>query len=190
VDGNKDCVALQDKGALELPGHSTACLVPRPPIACATSSAGASTPACPHLLRVLTPTISGLRLSPSSFFAAPSGATTSKAKKAKKAYGTTIAYNDSQRASTTFTVLAPASGRTQGKACRKSSRANRHGRRCTILHKLGTFTHADLRGANKLHFSGRIKGKTLAKGSYRLQAVPRDAAGSGPVVSKEFKIKG
>jgi hypothetical protein len=178
-----NCAAVQDKGALELPQHAIACLAPPPLIACATSASTTASPACPPLPGPAAPRITALKLSPRSFFAAPSGATTSRA---KKAFGTTIAYNDSQSAITTFTVFAPAGGRTQGKACRKPSRANRHGKHCTILKKLGTFTHADKPGANKLHFSGRLSGKRLAKGSYRLQAVP----GNGVAVSTGFKIKG
>jgi hypothetical protein len=176
VDGNGDCVSVQDKGALELQGHGIAC--PPTPIA------------VPKGLPVPPPAITGLTISPSSFFAAPSGATISKtSKKAKRTYGATISYNDSQVATTTFTVLSEISGRTQGKACKKPSKANKHGKRCTILTVLGSFTHTDTAGANKLHFSGRLQGKRLAKGSYRLQAVPRNTAGSGATASKEFEIK-
>jgi hypothetical protein len=173
VDGNGDCAAVQDKGAFELQGHSVPCPTPPPS---AKPVAGA---------------ITGLTISPSSFLAAPSGATSSKArKKAKKVYGANVTYRDSQAATTTFTVLRPSSGRRQGKSCRKPSKANRHGKRCTILTALGSFTHLDTVGANKLHFSGRLKGRKLAKGGYRLQAVPHNAAGNGAAVSREFKIRG
>ncbi|HTC60274.1 MAG TPA: hypothetical protein VK691_09170 [Solirubrobacteraceae bacterium] len=177
VDGNGDCAAVQDKGALELQGHAAPCPAPAP--------APAPPPAKP-----VAGAITGLTISPSSFFAAPSGATISTSKKPKKTYGATVAYHDSQVATTTFTVLSVSQGRTQGKACKKASKVNKHGKRCTIYTPIGSFTHVDIAGANTLHFSGRIKGKTLAKGSYRLQAVPHDAAGNGAVVSKEFKIKG
>ena len=176
VDGNGDCAAVQDKGAFELQGHAIPC--PIPPV---TSSA-----------KPVAGAITGLTISPSSFLAAPSGATISKAKKKakKKVYGANVTYRDSQAATTTFTVLRPSTGRTQGKACKKPSRANKRGKRCTILTAIGSFTHTDAAGANKLHFSGRLKGKKLAKGSYKLRAVPHNAAGNGATVSKEFKIKG
>jgi hypothetical protein len=170
VDGNGDCVPVQDKGAFELQGHSAACPGPPP----AKPIAGA---------------ITGLTISPSSFFAAPSGATISKAGKSKKTYGATVGYGDSQVATTTFTVLGETSGRIQGKSCKKPSKSNKHGKHCTIYTAIGSFTHTDTAGANKLHFSGRLKGKKLAKGSYRLQAVPHNAAGNGKAVSGEFKIK-
>ncbi len=178
LDGNGDCAAVQDKGALELQGHATPCPAP----------ISSSTP--PPPAKPVAGTIANLTISPSSFFAAPSGATISKSKKAKKTYGATVAYRDSQIATTTFTVLSVTQGRTQGRSCKKPSKTNKHGKRCTIYTPLGSFTHVDVAGANSLRFSGRINGKTLAKGSYKLQAVAHDAAGNGTVVSKEFKIKG
>ncbi len=178
VDGNGDCAAVQDKGAFELQGHAAPCPAPPP------APAPAPPPAKP-----VAGAITGLTISPSSFFAAPSGATISTSKKTKKTYGATVSYHDSQASTTTFTVLSVSQGRTQGKACKKAGKANKHGKRCTIYTPAGSFVHVDVAGANTLHFSGRIKGKTLPKGSYRLQAVPHDTAGNGAAVSKEFKIK-
>ncbi len=175
VDGNGDCIAVQDKGALELQGHAAAC--PTPPVAKIT------TPPTKPIVGVL----SALTISPTAFAAAPKGATVSRAR--KKKYGAKITYRDSQAATTTFTVLMPVTGRTQGRSCRKPSKANRHGKRCTIYKALGSFTHADVAGLNSLHFSGRLNEKKLAKGSYRLQAVPHDAAGNGAAVSVKFTIK-
>jgi hypothetical protein len=180
VDGNGDCVAVQDRGALELQGHSASCT----PIS-------TSPPApIPVTLKPLTGIITGLLLSPNSFFPAPSGATiSSTAKKHKRKYGTKIAYRDSQAATTTFTVLLETSGRKHGKTCQKPSSKNKHGKRCTLLKKIGTFAHTDIAGANSLHFSGRIKGKKLPPGTYELMAVAHDAAGNGKPVEKSFKIE-
>jgi hypothetical protein len=178
VDGNGDCVAVQDKGALELQGHSAPCPSAVPILAAAL------------LGKPVVGVISALTISPSAFLAAPSGATTSTVKrKPRKKYGATIAYRDSQVASTTFTVLSKSSGRIQGRSCKKPSKANKHGKRCTLLTKLGGFTHTDKAGANSLHFSGRLKDKKLAAGAYELQAVAHDAAGNGPTVTKTFTIK-
>ncbi len=202
MDGNGDCVAVQDKGALELQGHSAACPPGHtPPLVACPESPGVCAPlvvcptssgSCPpgHPLVPLVPVITALKVTPSSFFAAPSGATISKTSKTttKKTYGTTIAYSDSQAATTTFTVLSETPGNMQGKSCRKPSKSNKHGKRCTILKTIGGFTHTDTAGANKLRFSGRLGAKKLAKGSYKLQAVPRGVAGSGVTVSTGFKI--
>jgi len=181
TDGNGDCVAVQDKGALELQGHSASCPA-------ATSSTTVKSPP----LLVLKPSITALKLFPSSFLPAPSGATIAKAKskgKKKQKFGTTISYIDSQAATTTFTVVSEAKGRRQGKSCKQPSKANKRGKPCKLLVKKGSFAHVDITGANSLRFSGRLGGKALAKGVYKLQAVPRNAADSGLTVSKSFTIK-
>jgi hypothetical protein len=178
LDGNGDCIPMRDKGAFELQGHAAACPVPPPPPPVVAPVV---------VVKPKTGAITGLTVSPSSFFAAPSGATLAKA---KRKYGTTIGYRDSQAATTTFTVLRPLAGRRQGKQCKKPGKANRHGKPCTLYLALGSFAHTDKAGANSLHFSGRLKGARLAKGSYRLQAIPRNAAGSGPTVTREFTVKG
>ncbi|MGD1058168.1 MAG: hypothetical protein ABR992_12240 [Solirubrobacteraceae bacterium] len=175
------CKLLQDKGALELPGLGTAC--PSTPVVTQTPTTK-PTPAAKPLAGILT----SLTLSPSAFFPAPSGATVSAVTASKKKYGTKISYRDSQVATTTFTVLRESTGRKHGKSCQKPSPKNKHGKRCTLLTKVGTFTHTDKAGANSLHFSGRIKGKKLPAGTYELQAVAHDAAGNGPTVSKNFKV--
>jgi hypothetical protein len=180
TDGNGDCVAVQDKGALELQGHSAACPAPKEP-----------TIFRPLPLPLFQPSITALTISPSSFLPAPSGATIAKAKgKTKKMkYGATISYRDSQAAMTTFTVVSEAKGGRQGKTCKKPSKANKHGKPCKLIVKHGSFVHVDTTGANSLRFSGRLKGKALTKGIYTLQAAPRNAAGSGLTVSKSFTIK-
>ena len=186
ADGNGDCAAVQDKGAFELQGHSASC-----PVATKTSS----TPTITPLLRSAPPppprpAITGLAISPSSFLAAPSGPTVSKpTKKRKKRYGATISWRDSEAATTTFTVLRLSPGRMQGKSCKKPSKRNRDGKRCKLLTKVGGFAHVDQLGPNSLLFSGRIKAKKLAPGSYLLQAMARSALGAGHVLSKSFTIK-
>jgi hypothetical protein len=173
------CAAVQDKGALELPGHGTPCPEPVVP--------AHPTPSVP--VKALEPVLSALTISPSAFLAAPSGGAVSAATAAKKKkYGADVSYRDSQAATATLTVLRPASGRMQGKSCKKPSRKNKHGKHCTLYVAVGSFTHADRAGANSFRFSGRLKGKRLAPGGYRLQVAARDAAGTGAAVAKAFKI--
>lgn len=177
VDGNGDCVALQDRGALELQGHSAPCPpAPAPPVPPVVVPASTKPPA---------PAITALTVSPASFAAAPSGATIS----AKKSYGAKIAYRDSQAATATLTVLREEEGRKQGKSCRKPGKANKHGKRCTILTRIGTFTHADTAGSNSFHFSGRIHAKKLAKGPYRLQATAANTNGRSITATTGFKVR-
>jgi hypothetical protein len=155
----------------------------------------ASTPPPP---KPLAGVITGLAVNPRSIFAAPFGATISTAtaarkngnKKGKKKYGATISYRDSQVATTTFTVLREEGGRRRGKSCKKPSKSNKHGKRCALYTPVGTFSHSDVAGVNTLHFSGRLNGRKLAKGRYRLSAVAHNAAGNGPAATSEFKISG
>jgi hypothetical protein len=174
LNGNGGCPAMQDRGALELQGHAGVCALPSAP------------PPGPAPAKPALGVISGLSLSPSSFAAAPSGATISSA---KAKYGTLVSYRDSQAATAVFTVLRVSTGRKQAGSCHKPSKANRKGRPCTLLVALASVSHSDAAGAEHFHFSGRLKGKKLAKGAYRLQAVPRNSAGIGKAVVHSFTIK-
>jgi hypothetical protein len=177
-DGTDACFTGQDKGALELQGHLVSCAAATGP------SSGGSTQSTPKAVAAV---LSALAISPTAFHAAPKGASISKA--TKKKYGAKVSYRDSEAATTTFTVYREETGRKQGHSCKKPSRSNKHGKRCTTLKRIGTFTHIDLAGADSLHFSGRINGKKLAKGSYRLQAVAGNAAGTSATVSAKFEVK-
>ncbi len=176
VDGNGDCVAVQDKGALELQGHAAAC---KPVVTSGTGTVKPATPAPPAL--------GALTIAPGAFAAATKGATVSR--KSKRSFGAKVTFTDSEAATTTFTVFVKSSGRTQGHSCKKPSRHNKHGKRCALYIAAGTFTHTDVAGANSFHFSGRLKGRKLAKGSYRLQAVAENANGTSAPATATFKIK-
>jgi hypothetical protein len=171
VDGNGDCVAVQDKGALELQGHSAPC-----PVA-------VTHPGGPHTAAA-KPAVTGLSIAPVAFHAAPTGATIAK----KKKYGASLSWRDSEAATSTFTVYRLVSGRRQGGSCKKPSAKNRHGRKCTLKINVGAFTHADRAGADSGHFTGRVKGHRLPAGSYQLVVVPRNANGTGAAVTRTFKI--
>jgi hypothetical protein len=176
VNGNGGCVAVEDRGALELQNHEGICKGPPPYV---NNPIGA-----PRPVAVLG-AITALKLSPDAFFAALSGATLSSV---KRHYGTLIGYRDSQPGITTFTVLRASAGRVHGHSCAKPSHANRKGKRCTLYVSLGGFSRVDMAGANSLRFSGRLKGKQLAKGSYRLLATPSYGPRRGLAIHTEFKI--
>ena len=58
------------------------------------------------------------------------------------------------------------------------------------LAQMPGFTVAGKKGANTVHFTGRIGGKKLSAGSYRITGVPTDAAGNtGKPVTATFRIK-
>jgi hypothetical protein len=124
--------------------------------------------------------LSHLRVSPPRFAAASRGASVSRPPKAphgkharhRKLPGATITYSDARAGTVTFTVLQPATGERHGKTCRpRSPKHGRHGRKCTLYRTLGSFTHRDTAGAQRLYFTGRLHGRKLKRSSYRLQAI-------------------
>jgi hypothetical protein len=128
------------------------------------------------------PKVSQLTISPSSFTAANSGPALIAA------VGGRVYYRLSEPAKTTFTVERPVKGRKKGRKC---TAGRKKGKRCTTYKKVkGSFTHRGSAGLNSFRFMGRLRGKPLKKGSYRLRSVATDAAGnkSKPVYRK-FRIK-
>jgi hypothetical protein len=120
------------------------------------------------------PVISNLTLTPAAFVA-------------KK--GTRVSYDDSSAATTTFTVQRPTAGRRKGGKCVQSRKRPPKSRRCTRYVKLGSFKHADTAGRNSFRFKGRVGGRKLKPGAYRLRAVARNSAGAGKAVTKRFRVK-
>ena len=130
--------------------------------------------------------ITNLSLNPSAFAAAPSGPSVAVAK--KRRFGASVTYSDSQTATTTFTVQRRLPGRLRGNACVKPNKRNRGHKACMRFMAVGSFTHADVAGANRFRFTGRVGGRKLRPGGYRLRAVPRSAAGVGPPAFTPFSI--
>jgi hypothetical protein len=140
--------------------------------------------------RARAPSLSALDLSSSTFAAAHSGAS---AVAASASTGTFIVYTDSQAATTTFTVEQQLRGVVKGsghsKGCGTAPRHPKKGaKRCTFYKTLGSFANADAAGTNALRFSGRVAGRTLALGTYRLSASAHSAGGTSPTRTAAFKI--
>jgi Putative Ig domain len=130
------------------------------------------------------PALAALKVSPSVFRAASTGATVTRRRKT----GTTISYTDSQAATTTFTVLEPRPGvRDKHRGCVRPRRAKR-AKRCTRYIAIGSFTHSDAAGRDTLHFTGRLGRRRLKPGSYRLQALPRANGMTGQAAAIPFRI--
>ncbi len=129
------------------------------------------------------PVLSGLRLTPAAFRPAT--------KSHKKGRGTVIAYTDSAAATTTFTIQRKSSGVRKGSSCiARTKHTSRGARRCTRWTTLtGTFSHHDIRGANRVRWTGVLHGKALGVGSYRLQARPKAGAVAGRAVTHTFTVK-
>jgi hypothetical protein len=132
--------------------------------------------------------VSRMTLSRAAFPAAPSGP--SALVSARRRYGSKVAYMLNQAADVTFTVTQRKPGRrSKGGHCAKPTRANRSARRCTRLVTLpGVFTRAGEAGSNGFRFTGRLAGRRLKPGNYRLVATPGRGANTGRAASASFRI--
>jgi hypothetical protein len=108
------------------------------------------------------PTLTGLSVKPAKFRA--------------KGAGATISYVDDEAATTTFTVL-------------RCTRPLANGG-CARFAKVGSFSHRDRIGRNRVPLHGRIGRSTLSPGIYRLQARPRAGRKAGSTVTAKFQIIG
>jgi hypothetical protein len=127
------------------------------------------------------------RLAPTSFPAAPSGPS---AMSALRRYGTKVTFTLNQAASTRFTVKQARPGRRASRGrCVAPTRRNRTARRCTRFVTLrGGFTRTGNVGTNTFRFMGRIAGKRLKPGRYKLVATPTANGQAGRPVSAAFRI--
>lgn len=137
--------------------------------------------------------ISGLRLSPSTFRAAGSGGSIGKAAKQlqqRAPIGTTVRYRLDAAARVTFTIRKPVAGRKKGRRCVAPAKAPRGAKACVRQQLLkGSFAHQGAAGQNAFRFTGRLRRKALAPGPYTLVArLPRPATGRGALAAKAFRI--
>ena len=112
------------------------------------------------------PQLGSLKLKPQRFKAATKG----PAVGGNSETGTTIRYTDTLAGRTTFRVL----------------RCTRKHRRCRKL--VGSFSHLDRVGKNRLHFTGRLRGHALAPGRYQLRLFSTLAAQHSNTITGSFTI--
>jgi hypothetical protein len=114
------------------------------------------------------PRLRSLRLSRRRFYAA-----THRPTIAALETGTTITYTDTLAARTTFRVL----------------RCAARGRRpCSRLVSVGSFTHRDHKGINRVRFTGWLRGRPLTPGSYVLRLSATLAGQKSTGLSTSFQI--
>jgi hypothetical protein len=118
--------------------------------------------------RVSILALSPLRLKPRGFPAATRG----PAVVARPDTGTTVSYVDSFAAHTTLRVFR----------C-----AGAHGG-CGRLSFVGSFSHRDRAGTNRLRFTGRVRGRVLTPGRYVLRATARLAGQTSRAATARFVI--
>jgi hypothetical protein len=124
----------------------------------------------------IPPKISALRLSRTTFRAAASGG---PFRAARAAIGTIVSFTLDGPGKVRFTIDRSATGRKVKGKCVKLSPKNRAKPRCDRwLAVKGSFTVTGRKGLNKIELRGRIGGRTLSPGRYRLNARGLSAAGT------------
>lgn len=156
----------------------------RPPPAPPSPPPSTPPPSTPPPRDTAAPTVSGFAVTPTSFSAANIGPAVSAA------VGGRVTYRLSEPAKTTFKVERAVKGRRKGRKC-VTKRAPRSGRRCIrYMAVKGSFTHNGTAGLNSFKFTGRVRNRSLRRGTYRLVALATDGAGNRSKPKRTaFRIK-
>lgn len=125
-----------------------------------------------------------LRIAPRRFFSATRGASLAAA------VGATLRYRLSEPAFTSFTVQAARGGRRHSTRCLPVHHPVARRNRCTLWVPLpGALSRRSAGGHQRMHFTGRLAGRSLSPGRYRLVATTTDLAGNlGDPVRLGFEI--
>ena len=144
-------------------------------------------PPAPVGVRGRAPRLSALRITPTTFRAARSGPSVRRHGRR----GATVTFRLSERATVVFGVQRARPGRTINARCRRAGGSHRNAQRCTVWSAVtGSFRITGKRGPHRLGFTGRIGGRGLDPGRYRLVARAHNAAGGfGKPVSARFSIR-
>lgn len=153
------------------------------------AAGGPATPGASYALP--SPTLQRLSLKPSVFAAARTGASTRTAR--RRGFGTKVGYRVDMPAAVRFKVQRVLAGRRSGRGgaarCVAPTRRNRRAARCSRFVPVpGSFSHAS-RGTGSFYFTGRIAGRRLARGSYRLMATATASGLTGNSLSRRFRIR-
>jgi hypothetical protein len=129
------------------------------------------------------PALGALNFSSTVFRAANFGASTAK----KKApVGTKVSFSLSEASSVKFTVQRKTKGRKVGHKCKTKTHSNRKKKACTLYKSVkGSFTIKGKAGKNTFTFTGRVGGKSLRPGSYRLNGTATDPSKNASVPKRK-----
>ncbi len=139
------------------------------------------------------PSLFGLGFSKRTFAAEASGPSARNARKRKPPRGTRVTFRLDRASFVSFRVTRRARGRKVRKGgkvvCAKPTRKNRRRKRCTRVVTLpGGFERNGVPGTNSFHFTGRLGGRRLRPGRYRLVATPTSSGRIGTPTSSRFRI--
>ena len=134
-------------------------------------------PAAPPGTAQQTPlaAVSRLRLSPSAFRVGRTG--------------TRVSYMLNVAAKVRFTVKRAAIGRRVGRSCVKPTKRNSARKACTRhVAVAGTITRTRNAGSDRFTFTGKLAGRSLARGRYQLLATPTANGKTGKSAKAGFRI--
>ncbi len=132
----------------------------------------------------MSPVDRKLAVAKAAFVAAKSGASTARA-----STGATVSYSSSGQGTTRFTIAKKTAGIEQEGECEKPHKRHQRGKRCSFYELLdGDFARENEPGGNSFHFTGRLNGRTLAPGTYRLTATPEYESIYGSPIKRKFRI--
>jgi Tol biopolymer transport system component len=131
----------------------------------------------------VAPVLTSFSLSRRKFAAFPAGGSIAR----KTPRGTGVSFRVTEAGKAVFKIERALKGRKRGKKCVAPTRKNRKAKRCTRYRRLkGSFTYSGKPGLNRFRFTGRLRGKKLRPGRYRLVNTVTDAAGNK---SKPRRVK-
>jgi hypothetical protein len=136
---------------------------------------------------ITKPRITSLRLSSTTFKAATSGP---PFRAAAVRVGAFVSFTLSEPGSVRFTIDRSTTGRTMKGRCVKTASSNRGKPSCKrwVVVK-GSFVVPGKKGANRIELRGRLNGKTLTPGSYRLNARETDRGANRSAIKRTaFRI--
>jgi hypothetical protein len=174
LDGLERTTTCEGKTFVDIGAYQLGCPEPEEPGhedprgTTSQPTAPVPTTGAPPATTTPAPRLARLTLKPAKFRVAAA------TKAARKAGGTRIA----------FTLTAPAKVRLQvlGRKAAKDKKK----RKVVVLGSLPSVRGKA--GTNRVRFDGRLKGKALKPGRYRLRAIARGAGGASAPVTKAFRI--
>ena len=122
------------------------------------------------------PALKRLRIAPATVISRRGDQTIESRTRRRRA--SRISFRLSEAAKVKIAVQHREQGRRVGKKCRKRSRANSKRARCIRYVTRGSIVVNGRKGANKKRFNGRLRGKRLRTGRYRLAARATDRHGN------------
>lgn len=133
-----------------------------------------------------------LRIVPGALLPARSGPSAERAPARRRVRtGARVSYTLNVAASVRFTVERLVPGRLVGRRCVPERKRNHNHRRCTSYIRVrGSFTMPGKAGRERFQFTGRLNGRRLAPGRYRLIATPTADRRRGTPVHAAFRVRG